>query len=217
MSFDYLNQSLKGLTIFAFYGSVLHTAESLSGSGTDWTFTYTPVSQQGLRLIGTNDSGTGFILNYTLEPISGQLTLPESWNSVTATYNEYLGQFQFLCESETFGPKTTRPVQRQSMWGNYHTTIPNLKPSSVPFTVVRTTPGETVLNLLATSVTRARWFLLMDLASEKAYEGHLISDRSLSVNKGYEPFIPCELLVENFGSFSIISGSGVINWTAYDN
>ena len=78
MTFDYISRHLKGLTIFAFYGATKYTSEVMSGSGTDWTFAHTPVSQQGLRLIGTNDSGTGYILNYELEPISGELTLPES-------------------------------------------------------------------------------------------------------------------------------------------
>jgi hypothetical protein len=219
MSFDYANQELKGLTIFAFYGQISHTSEALSGSGTTWYFANTPVSQQGLRLIGTNDSGTGFILNYEIEPISGQLTLPESWSGVTANYNQYSGTVQFLTETGTWDPKTQKPRQRQSMWGNWHTNIPNMKPSSVMFSVVRTTPGEQVLNFVADQVIRAKWFLLMDGESGKAYEGHLLSDRSFSVNKGYEPFIKVELLCEWFGSFDpdANSGSGVIDWTGFDN
>lgn len=219
MPFDYANQNLKGLIIFAFYGSVTHVGESLSGSGTDWTFANPVVSQQGLRLIGTNDSGTGMIMNYELEPISGQLTLPESWSGVTANYSQYLGQFQFVTETGTWGPKTQRPRQRQSMWGNWHTFIPNMKPASVNFKVVLTTPGENVLNLLATSVIRARWFLLMDGESNKAYEGYLLSDRSFSVNKGYDPFIKAELLPQYFGSFDRTgnSGSGVIDWSGFES
>lgn len=219
MPFDYLNQSLKGLTIFAFYGSTLYTNESLSGSGTDWTFANTPVSQQGLRLIGTNDSGTGFVLNYELEPISGALTLPESWSGVTANYRQYIGSVQFLTETGTWNPKTSRPVQRQSMWGNWHTTMTNMIPSSVLFKVVRTTPGEQVLNLVAEMVITAKWFILMDGESEKAYEGNLLSDRSFSVNKGYDPFIPGELLPQYMGSFDPDgnSGSGVIDWSAFTN
>lgn len=219
MGWDYANQHLKGLTIFAYYGAIYHSAEVMSGSGTDWTFANTPVSQQGLRLIGTNDSGTGFIMNYELEPISGQLTLPESWSGVTAYYNQYSGSIQFVTETGTWRPKTQRPRQRQSMWGNWHTQIPNMKPSSVDFKVVKTTPGETVLNLVADQVIRANWFLLMDGQSNKAYEGNLLSDRSFSVNKGYDPFIKCELLCEFFGSFDMDgnSGSGVIDWSAFDN
>jgi len=219
MGFDYADQRLKGLTIFAYFGAIYHSAENLSGSGTDWTFANLPVSQQGLRLIGTNDSGTGFIVNYELEPISGALTLPESWSGVTANYNQYSGSIQFLTETGTWNPKTQRPRQRQSMWGNWHTNIPNMKPNSLPFKVVRTTPGENVLNYVADQVIRARWFILMDGASNKAYEGYLLSDRSFSVNKGYEPFIAGELLPQYFGSFDRTgnSGSGVIDWSGFDN
>ena len=219
MAFDFANQRLKGLTIFSFFGKITHTGESLSGSGTDWTFANTPVSQQGLRLIGTNDSGTGFILNYELEPISGQLTLPEVLTDVTATYNQYSGTIQFVVETGTWQPKTTRPRQDQDIYGSFHANIPNMKPSSVDFKVILSTPGENALNFVAGQVIRANWFILMDGASNKAYEGYLLSDRSFSVNKGYEPFIPGELLVEFFGSFDIDgnSGSGVINWSAFNN
>lgn len=219
MPFDYGSQHLKGLTIFAFYGNSYHSAESLSGSGTDWQFSHTPVCQRGLRLMGTGVSGTGFILNYELEPISGQLTTPAPYSSVTANYYHYSGSIQFILEPETWDPAITRPTQRRDIWGGSHANVPNVKPASVSFNVVRTTPGEQVLTYIADMVITADWFILMDAMSGKAYEGNLLSNRVFSVDKGYEPFIPFELLVESFGSFDPdgASGSGVIDWKAFEN
>jgi hypothetical protein len=219
MPFQYNTLSLKGLTLFVFYGNTFHTSESVSGSGTSWTLSNTPVSQRGFRLIGTGVYGSGFCLNYTLDPITGDLTTSGSYSSLLANYYSYSGSGQFLIEPSSFQPKSTTPNQRTDIWNGHHINLPNYKPAMLSFNIIRTQPSETVLNYVAEMVIRANWFIVMDGRSGKAYEGNVISDRVFSVDKGDEPFIPFQMFVEYFGSFDIDgnSGSGAIDWKAYDN
>ena len=220
MDFNIYNSRLplSGLGIFVFFGNTHHTLESLSGSGVNWQFGYMPVCQRGMRLIGTNASGTGFILNYELEPISGALTLPESWHSVTATYYNYSGAAAFQLDPGSWLPDIRTPSQQEDIWGGSHAVVPNVIPAGVKFTVIRTTANDTIIGLIAPLIIKACWFLLMDPASGLAYEGNVISQRMFAVDKGNEPFIPCQMTVENFGSFTIDpSGSGSIDWQAFTN
>lgn len=218
MAFDYPNQHLAGLTVFIYFGNTTTIGEDLTQSGSSsssWFFANTPVSQRNLRLLGTTDSGTGFIMNFELEPITGLLTLPNDVSGVTANYNSFNNRAPILLTPGTFLPKSQRPVQRQDMHGQYHANIPNFYPASLNLEVVKTVPGEEIINPIAEQILNAYHFLLVDQSSEKAYEGPVLSDRHLSVGKGFEPFFPVEILVEEFGSFD--PDTETIDWGAFKN
>lgn len=210
MAFDNTLIHQKGLEVFAYFGQSGTTGEALSGTGTNWSFANTPVSTQGMRLFGVNDSGTGFVLNWELEPLSGTMVTNESFASITANYNSYPFFTSFLVDTASWNANLPVPEQRQDIDADWHATLPFLRPRELNFRVVQTA-AETILNFVSIQVLNAYYFLVIDQVSKKAYEGPIISDRVLAINKGFEPFVPAKVLPQKFGKFD--PDTHTIDWS----
>lgn len=216
---------LKGTKIAIYFGHTRETDEALTvnpGDDHEWTFDNYPVSTKNLRLIGTFGGEQEFIINYSLEPLTGTLTIPATlpaYTSIAASYFYYVNTADGAnILVQDYRVEFPRPTADIDIFGQPHYQIHNNYPHKVSFKVVLT--NELQRNLLTEAMFFSYYFIVIDknigaTYGLRAYEGPLWSNEQGSIKKGMGPLLPIELMVQNFGSYD--EDDNEINWSFWDN
>lgn len=203
-----------------FYGCTRILAETLTKDAvenrTHWfannsatpSASYAPISTRDLRLKGYIGADWEFVVNFTLEPLTGRLdcaaALPE-YDSIVADYNYFEETYVKILTTDF---KVNFPLLSSDVdiYGQPHYTVHANYPSDVSFKFVLR--DELWRNYLTEATLRSCYFLLIDEGIPetygiRAFEGPIWSDEQGSLYKGASPFLPIKLLVQQFGLYSL--------------
>lgn len=204
--------NLDGNYISIYFGHTRHSNESLTldpylADDHTWYFAHTPVSQKNLRLLGTKSGNNSFIVNYTLEPLTGKLVVDSSlpaYDSIAAWYFSYT-DYELDVLTKGWKPISRTPSPEIDIFGKPWYTVHNFYPAYIDFRIVITSEAQRAL--LTEPMFKASYFIAIDKGipqeyAQRAYEGPIYSDEQLSMYKGYSNLIPTKLFVQGFGKYT---------------
>lgn len=214
-----IKSGLSGCKVSIWFGHTRITSESLNATGDDhvWTFDHAPVSTQNLLITGTKAGITRPLVNYTLEPMDGTLTIPASFpafDSVHASYYYYSGSVPII--TKDFDVKYPSHNYEPTIYGEPVYTLSRNYPTTVEFAVVLLYEWERAL--LTESIRYGYFFLLIDdyidpAYAQAAYEGPIQSSEAASIYKGKSFLLPIVLEVQQAGAYD--ETAETINWSAW--
>lgn len=180
-----------------------------------------PISSKNLILLGTKSGVSRFLVNYTLEPLTGKITIPASFpvfDSITAWFYYYTIATPIPVLTQNFLVEIPDPSYQPSIWDEPSYVLHNVVPTAVNFNMVLS--DESQRNLLTESIMHGYFFLIVDkyipdTYGIKAYEGPIISKEQMSLYKGLSYLLPIKMSVCQVGSYDHTSAT--INWEAFKN
>jgi len=196
-------------------GLTRHTLHALNNvSPSVWEFPHVPVSTQNLIIIGTLAGVSRVVVNYTLEPIQGTLTMDAAYPafaSVVASFYQYGVEIKVL--TRDLQVEYTSPNYEMSIYGEPVYVLSKTFPTKLSFNVVLT--AENQRNLLTQAVENGWFFLVIDnntLATYgiRAWEGPITSNDVSSFFKGKPYLLPIVIPVAQHGMYN--DTTDVIVW-----
>jgi len=187
-----------GMYVTIYVGHTLVSDETLNATPDDHVFTmdHAPVSTQNLRLIGTKGAVSRPLVNFTLEPLTGTITIPDSFpafDSITASYYYYT-DYELDILTKDYKVEHTTSNYELAIDGSVVPTIPLKKVATrVSFKAVLS--GENQRQLLTETVERQYYVILIDKNVDedyglRAFEGPVVSSEQASFQKGLSYLLP---------------------------